>query len=66
MRKFRLKPVGNLRFFQKPVEDEKLFEWMPFLKTVPLSILIGSIFLAIMALMFIVDWLLSPPFKSKE
>ena len=66
MRKFRLKPVGDLRFFQKPVEYEKPFEWMPFLKTIPLSILVGSIILAIMALMFIANWLLSPPTNSEE
>ena len=66
MRKFRFKPIGNLRFFQKPVIDEKPFEWMPFFKSLPLSILIGSIILAIMALVFLVDWLLSPPVKSKK
>ena len=66
MRKFRLKPIGGLRFYNKPVKVEKPFEWMPFLKSLPLSILIGSIILTIMALVFLVDWLLSPPVKSKE
>jgi uncharacterized integral membrane protein len=66
MRKFRLKPIGNLRFFQKPVKVEKPFEWMPFLKSLPLTILIGGIILTILTLIFAVDWLLSRNRNMKE
>jgi hypothetical protein len=66
MRKFRLKPVGDLRFFQKPIKEEKPFEWMPFLKSLPLTILIGGVILIIMGLIFMIDWLLSQNRSTKE